>query len=84
MSLIETQIEEIPEDFLADIVTNRNFVYMKLRTLFRAIKDSDADGILKSKSDRIRQKLSQDLQWDFGHLDSEEDDEAPVVVDIND
>lgn len=82
LSTIEIQVKEIPEDFLADIVTNNNFVYMKLRQLFRAIKDSDVDGILKSKANRLQERLTQNFQWDFGHLDSEDEEDAPVVVDI--
>lgn len=84
LSLIEMQVKEIPEDFLADIVSNKNFVYMKLRQLFRALEESELDGILKSKANRLKDKLSQDLLWDFGFQDSEDDDEAPVVVDLTD
>lgn len=83
LSLIELQVKEIPEDFLADIVTNNNFVYVKLRQFFGTIQDSNVDGILKSKADRLKEKLTQLFMWDFGHLDSEDDDDAPVVVHIN-
>ncbi|KAJ8929118.1 hypothetical protein NQ314_018232 [Rhamnusium bicolor] len=82
ISLIEIQINEIPEDFLADIVTNNNFVYIKLRNLFRVVQNSDIDGQLKTKVDRFKNTLTEQYQWDFGHLDSDEEDEAPVVVDI--
>lgn len=84
LSLIELQVKEIPEDFLADIVTNNNFVYMKLRQLFRTIQESDIDGIFKSKAARLKESLTLNFQWDFSHLDSEEEDEAPVIVDIVD
>ncbi|KAJ8961742.1 hypothetical protein NQ318_021342 [Aromia moschata] len=75
-------IKEIPEEFLADIVTNNNFVYVKLRNLFRAVQDSDVDGQLKSKVDRLKKSLTGLYQWDFNHLDSDEDDEAPVIVEV--
>lgn len=81
LSSVQIQVEEIPEDFLADIVTNNNFVYMKLRQLFRTIKDSSVDGILKSKAERLKESLTQNFQWDYTHLDSEDEDDAPVVVD---
>lgn len=80
ISVIEVQIQETPQDFLADIVSNNNFVYIKLRDLFRFVASSDVDGKFKCKADRLRHKLSSLYQWDFSHLDSEDDDEAPVVV----
>ncbi|CAH1105542.1 unnamed protein product [Psylliodes chrysocephalus] len=80
ISVIEIQIQEIPEEFIADIVTNSNFVYVKLRELFRAIKDSEVDGILKTKVQRFTHKLTSLYQWDFNHLDSEDEDEAPIIV----
>jgi len=82
LSLIDIQVKEIPEDFLADIVSNKNFVYIKLRDLFRFIKSSDVDGKLKCKADRLRQAFSDLYQWDFSHLESEDEDEAPVIVNL--
>lgn len=81
ISLIGVQIKEIPEEFLADIVTNNNFVYMKLRNLFRILQGSDLDGILKTKAERLKRNLTETYLWDFEHLDSEDEDEAPVIVD---
>ncbi|KAG5875422.1 hypothetical protein JTB14_005320 [Gonioctena quinquepunctata] len=78
--IVEIHLEEIPEEFLADIVSNNNFVYMKLRQLFRAIQDSEVDGQLKTKVDRLKKRLTEKHFWDFQHLDSEEEDEAPVVI----
>lgn len=81
--VLEVQIKEIPEEFLADIVSNNNFVYVKLRTLFRAVQESEVDGRLKSKMSRFKDSLSEIYSWDFGNLDEESDDEAPVVVDLD-
>ncbi|XP_023029785.1 protein AAR2 homolog [Leptinotarsa decemlineata] len=80
LSIIEVHVAEIPEEFLADIVANDNFVYMKLRRLFGSIQASQVDGILKTKADRLRKSLTEKYLWDFEHLNSEEEDEAPVVV----
>lgn len=80
VSLIETQIKEVPEEFLADIVTNNNLVYVKLRNLFRVLDGSDVDGILKTKAQRLRRNLTDYFLWDFSHLDSDDEDDAPVVV----
>ncbi|XP_066149921.1 protein AAR2 homolog [Euwallacea fornicatus] len=83
LSVIELQIQETPTDFLVDIVANKNFVYVKLRELFRAIKSSDVDGKLKCKASRLKVNMSNLYQWDFSHLESEDEDEAPVVVDLD-
>ncbi|GJQ81994.1 hypothetical protein Trydic_g6874 [Trypoxylus dichotomus] len=77
---IKAQINEIPEDFLADIVSNNNFAYVKLIKLFRAMNDCNVDGRLKTKVERFKERLTQNFGWDFSHLDSEDDEDAPVVV----
>ncbi|KAF7270858.1 hypothetical protein GWI33_016196 [Rhynchophorus ferrugineus] len=82
LSIIELQVKEIPEEFLADIVSNNNFVYVKLRNLFRFIKGCEVDDKLKSKADRLRKNLSDLYQWDFSHLESDDEDDAPVVVEL--
>lgn len=80
VNLIDIQVKEIPEEFLADIVSNNNFVYVKLRNLFRSIQDSNVDGELKMKVERFKQSLTSTFAWDFSDLNVEEDDEAPVIV----
>ncbi|CAH1373516.1 hypothetical protein MTP99_014899 [Tenebrio molitor] len=82
VSLLEIHIKEIPEEFLADIVSNNNFVYMNLKKLFRTIHSSNVDGQLKTKVDRFKNALTSTYMWDFDHLDSEEEDEAPVIVEM--
>ncbi|VVD01347.1 unnamed protein product [Leptidea sinapis] len=80
---IETQIEEMPEEFLADIVMNKNVVYKKLRELFRIAHASKVDGRLLALIDRFKTNLTEKLQWDFTGLDKDEDDERPVIVNID-
>ncbi|XP_050308401.1 protein AAR2 homolog [Anthonomus grandis grandis] len=82
LSIVELQVEETPEEFLADIVANNNFVYLKLKDLFRSIRSSNVDGKLKCKADRLKSKLTSLYQWDFSHLESEDEDDAPVVVEL--
>lgn len=82
VSVIEIQIKKIPEEFLADIVSNNNFVYVKLKSLFGAVQNSDVDGQLKAKIGGFKKHLTDLYQWDFEHLDSDEEDEAPIVVEI--
>lgn len=80
LSVLEEQIREIPEEFLADIVSNNNYIYIKLRQLFRSVSESDIDGNLKSKADRLKDDLTQMYSWDFTHLESDDEEDAPVVV----
>uniref|UniRef100_S4PCX9 Protein AAR2 homolog n=1 Tax=Pararge aegeria TaxID=116150 RepID=S4PCX9_9NEOP len=77
---IEVQIEEMPEDFLADIVMNKNLVYKKLREFFRTAFISKVDGRLLTMIERFKENLTDKLQWDFTGLDTDEEDERPVVV----
>ncbi|EEZ98158.1 protein AAR2 homolog [Tribolium castaneum] len=80
ITVLEVHIKEIPEEFLADIVSNDNFVYVNLKKLFRSIHESNVDGQFKSKVVRFKNSLTTTFLWDFEHLDSDEDDEAPVIV----
>ncbi|KAJ2951985.1 hypothetical protein O0L34_g4248 [Tuta absoluta] len=77
---LEMQIEEMPEDFLADIVMNRNLVYKKLRELFRTAHVGKVDGRLLAMIEQFKENLTDKLQWDFTGLDADEEDERPVVV----
>ncbi|XP_026322049.1 protein AAR2 homolog isoform X2 [Hyposmocoma kahamanoa] len=79
---LEIQIEEMPEDFLADIVMNKNLVYKKLREFFRTAYVSKVDGRLLTMIDRFKENLTDKLQWDFTGLDADEEDERPVVVNL--
>ncbi|CAG4916624.1 unnamed protein product [Colias eurytheme] len=80
---LEIQIEEMPEDFLADIVMNKNLVYKKLREFFRTAYVSKVDGRLLTLIERFKENLTDKLQWDFTGLDNDEEDERPVIVKID-
>ena len=83
LSVLEAQLSEISEDFLVDIVAGSNFVYQSLRALFRTIQLSETvDDRLKSKAKRLQERLTVKFQWDFTCLDREDDEDAPVVVNI--
>ncbi|XP_047510405.1 protein AAR2 homolog [Pieris napi] len=80
---VEVQIEEMPEDFLADIVMNKNLVYKKLREFFKTAYVSKVDGRLLTMIERFKDNLTDKLQWDFTGLDRDEEDERPVIVKID-
>lgn len=85
ITLLEVHLAEIPEEFLADIVTNNNFLYVKLREFFASVNyDCDIDGRLKTKIERFCEFLTRTYGWDFTHLESDEEDERPVIVDTQD
>lgn len=44
--------------------------------------NKDVECRVVSKGERLQYKLTEKFEWDFEDLDQEEDDEAPVVVDL--
>ncbi|XP_044761597.1 protein AAR2 homolog [Coccinella septempunctata] len=83
LNVLKLHISEIPEEFLADIVSNNNFFYLEMRELFRNIGNSNADGELKSRANRFKEFLTEKFSWNFEHLDSEDEEDAPVIVSID-
>lgn len=83
ITTLEVQILETPEEFLADIVTNNNIIYVKLRVFFRCVNDSEVDGRFKLKVEKLKSNLTNRYEWDFTHLDSDDEEDAPVVVELN-
>ncbi|XP_045473012.1 protein AAR2 homolog [Harmonia axyridis] len=82
LTVLELQVCEIPQEFLADIVTNNNFFYAKMRDLFRNIVFAGVDSELQCKANRFKEFLTSKFGWKFLHLDLEDEDEAPVVVEM--
>lgn len=73
----------MPEEFLADIVMNKNLVYKKLREFFRTIYVGKVDRRLLTLVDEFKQNLTEKFQWDFTELDADEEDERPVIVTLS-
>lgn len=73
----------MPEEFLSDIVMNKNLVYKKLKEFFRTAHVSKVDGRLLTLIERFKDNLTDKLQWDFTGIDTEDEDERPVVVQLN-
>lgn len=81
LKVLELQLAFVPEEVLCDIVASNNFVYHNLRKLFANIEDStDVDDRLKSLSVKMKEGLTKKFLWNFNDLQEEEEDEAPVVV----
>ncbi|XP_012276696.1 protein AAR2 homolog isoform X2 [Orussus abietinus] len=83
LHILEIQLSYVPEEVLCDIVAGNNFVYCNLRKLFANIEqNSQIDSFLKSRAARMRGNLTTKFMWDFSHLQDDEEDEAPVVVEL--
>ncbi|XP_065335175.1 protein AAR2 homolog [Cloeon dipterum] len=86
LTVMSTHLQEIPEDFMVDVVAGKNAVYLGMKKLFQNIKESgeSVDTRLKSQAERLKQQLESKFGWGFSKEDEEEDDEdAPVVVDLS-
>ncbi|XP_063236961.1 protein AAR2 homolog [Bacillus rossius redtenbacheri] len=82
LTVLGHQLDEVPEDFLVDIVANSNFIYVSVCDLLRTVRSSDAvDSRLRNKAARFSEGLTARFGWDFSHVEDEDSDEAPVVVD---
>ena len=75
------QIREVPDDFFYDIVASNNFLVALLTRMFRSAEANEAvDVRLKDRMDKFKANLAQKFDWDFG--DDDDDEDAPVVVDL--
>lgn len=87
--VLHFQLKEVPLDFFVDIVDNDNFLVSILKTLFYNIEncdesfDSSSIQQLKSRSDRFKKILIEKFKWNFD-VETEDDDEAPVYVQLSD
>nr|XP_018915614.1 PREDICTED: protein AAR2 homolog [Bemisia tabaci] len=82
VSTVEAQLDEVPEDFLVDVVTSNNVIYCSLRDLFTTLQltDLEIEGRLRCKISRLKEKLTTKFEWDFDNLDEECEEDAPVIV----
>lgn len=80
LSLVEIQIQDVPEDFFVDIVENNNFIYTKLRNLFANLLNPNVRQDLQTKAIKVKDVITNKFSWRFDHLESDDEDEAPVIV----
>ncbi|KAK2170133.1 hypothetical protein LSH36_4g11051 [Paralvinella palmiformis] len=77
ISTIHYQIQEIPEDFFVDIVSQNNFLVSVLHTFFENLESSTTLPTLKEKGQKFRTHLQKRFNWDFT---ADPDEDCPVVV----
>uniref|UniRef100_A0A023F832 Protein AAR2 homolog n=1 Tax=Triatoma infestans TaxID=30076 RepID=A0A023F832_TRIIF len=83
LKAFEAQLEQVPMDFLVDIVANNNVIYTSLRELFRTIEESeDICTTLRYEIEKMKQTVTEKFNWDFTNLELEDGDEAPVIVEL--
>ncbi|KAK3107844.1 hypothetical protein FSP39_023327 [Pinctada imbricata] len=80
ITILYFQVQEIPEDFFVDIVSQNNFLTTTLQEFFSNVEGCPLSNTLRKKALRFREHLTQKFKWDFT---SEPDDCAPVVVDLS-
>ena len=76
------QLKEVPSDTFVDILENNNFLLSCLRDFFLNIgnQEEKLSENLVSKCKQFQGYLTKQYEWEF---DIEPDDEAPVVVELN-
>ncbi|XP_073981325.1 protein AAR2 homolog [Rhodnius prolixus] len=83
LKAFEAQLDQVPMDFLVDIVASNNVIYTSLRELFRTIEESeDICRTLRYDVEKMKQTVSEKFSWDFTNLELEDEDEAPVIVEL--
>ena len=74
------QMQEVPEDFFVDIISENNFLVSSLSDLFANVREhEDMAPQLRQKAISFENHLTKKFGWDF----SQEDEEyAPTVVEL--
>ena len=73
-------MQEVPEDFFVDIISQNNFLVASLSDLFANVREhEDMSPQLRQKAISFENHLTKKFGWDFSQ---EEDEYAPVVVEL--
>jgi len=80
MADLHFQMQEVPEDFFVDIISENNFLVSSLSDLFANVREhEDMAPQLRQKAISFENHLTKKFGWDF----SQEDEEyAPTVVEL--
>jgi len=80
MADLHFQMQEVPEDFFVDIISQNNFLVASLSDLFANVREhEDMSPQLRQKAISFENHLTKKFGWDFSQ---EEDEYAPVVVEL--
>ncbi|KAI8372918.1 A1 cistron-splicing factor [Radiomyces spectabilis] len=78
--VLQYQLDECPEDFFRDILSENNFIASMLKTFARNIPPNSVD--LRSRFERLKKFIATRFKWEIPESDSDEDDDEPVVVEM--
>lgn len=83
LKTLHTHILQVPNEFLIDIVDGNNFLYVKSKQLFKNIYSSGLTVLIK-RVDKMMEDFTEKFDWSFEHLLDEDQEDLPVVVELND
>ncbi|XP_061188953.1 protein AAR2 homolog [Saccostrea echinata] len=79
IGVLHFHIQETPEDFFVDILSENNFLTSTLQVFFSNLENISNDSGLRKKGLKFRDYLTQKFKWDFT---SEPDEYAPTIVQL--
>ncbi|RHZ74108.1 hypothetical protein Glove_227g17 [Diversispora epigaea] len=98
LDVLKFQLEECPQDFFHDVITENNFLSVILKIFHKNVKEVSAEtqqqqqqqknklNTLRHKFEKFRGFLNQRFSWEVGDRDFEDEKEegefAPVVVEF--
>ncbi|KAI7905954.1 A1 cistron-splicing factor [Cokeromyces recurvatus] len=84
MDVLQFQLNECPEDFYRDILSENNFTSVMLKTFQRNIPTSNESLLKRYKKLKkfIQVKFDWEIPGDEGSEEEEEEEDAPVIVDL--
>lgn len=80
ISTLHFQMQHVQPDLFVDIVDSENFLYQTLREFFENLASAEVGELneqLLQRADRFKNHLKESMDWD---LETELEDEAPVIV----
>lgn len=82
--VLHFQVQEVPADLFVDIVNSNNFLLVNLRDLFFNLENNESvSSDLRRRGRGFRASLEKRFKWDF-NVENSDDDEAPVVLQLDD
>lgn len=82
IGVLHFHVKEIPEDFFVDIVAQNNFLVGNLRIFFRNVQECGVVA-LQERALRFRKHLEKKFEWQLLVEEEEDEEDAPVVVDLS-
>ncbi|XP_014370310.2 protein AAR2 homolog [Papilio machaon] len=82
IATIQHQMKELPLEFLCGIEMEQNVFYKKFREFFRNVYSAKSNQKLVIMIEKFKKSLADLFQWEFPNDDTDDEDEKPVVVEM--